>query len=203
MRVSVRELGRDHLAEATAIIARGMRDNPLHVSALGYDTRTRANRLNRMFALALPMIFKKGVLLGAFADNRLVGVAGMVPPGRCQPTFIENVMLLPRMIPAIGFSAFARAGRWLATWGKNDLSEPHWHLGPVAVDADLQGQGIGTALMEEYCARLDHLAAVGYLETDKPKNVAFYEKFGFKTVGEEPVLETPNWFMRRPAIGRG
>lgn len=49
--MTVREHGREHLADAIAIIARGMRDNPLHVSALGYDTRTRADRLDRMFAL--------------------------------------------------------------------------------------------------------------------------------------------------------
>ena len=200
--VTVRELRPPDLADAGTVIARGMRDNPLHVSALGYDTGTRAARLDRMFALALPLIFRKGVLLGAFAEHKLVGVAGMVPPGRCQPTLVENVMLLPRMIPAIGLPAFARAGRWLAAWGKHDLPDPHWHLGPVAVDTHLQGKGIGTALMVEYCERLDDLAAVGYLETDKAKNVAFYEKFGFETVTEAPVLETPNWFMRRPAISR-
>jgi len=200
--VTVRELRPDDLREATAIIARGMRDNPLHVSALGRDTGTRAARLGRMFALALPMIFKKGILLGAFADETLVGVAGMVPPGRCQPTLVENVKLLPRMIPALGLSAFMRAGRWLSTWAEHDLQEPHWHLGPVAVDAHLQGRGIGTALMGEYCERLDHLAAVGYLETDTAKNVAFYQKFGFEIVAEAAVLDTPNWFMRRPAISR-
>jgi len=200
--VTVRELRPDDLREATAIIARGMRDNPLHVSALGRDTGTRAARLGRMFALALPMIFKKGILLGAFADETLVGVAGMVPPGRCQPTLLENVKLLPRMIPAIGLPAFMRAGRWLATWAEHDLPEPHWHLGPVAVDAHLRGRGIGTALMVEYCERLDHLAAVGYLETDTAKNVAFYQKFGFEIVAEAVVLDTPNWFMRRPAISR-
>jgi predicted N-acetyltransferase YhbS len=84
--------------------------------------------------------------------------------------------------------------------GKHDLAEPHWHLGPVGVEPTLQGQGIGTALMEEYCARLDNLAAVGYLETDKAQNVAFYEKFGFRTIAEAPVLGTPNWFMRRPVL---
>ena len=200
--VTVRELRPDDLHEAVAIIARGMRDNPLHVSALGRDTGTRAARLGRMFALAVPMIFKKGVLLGAFAGETLVGVAGMVPPGRCQPTLVENVKLLPRMIPALGLSAFMQAGRWLSTWAEHDLQEPHWHLGPVAVDAHLQGRGIGTALMVEYCERLDHLAAVGYLETDAAKNVVFYQKFGFGIVTEAVVLDTPNWFMRRPAISR-
>jgi ribosomal protein S18 acetylase RimI-like enzyme len=198
--VTVRELRPDDLTDAIAIIARGMRDNPLHISALGQPAGTRADRLKRMFTLALPMIFKKGVLLGAFDDDKLVGIAGLVPPGRCQPKLVERVRLLPRLIPAIGFRGFARTGRWLATWSKHDLAEPHWHLGPVAVDAPLQGHGIGTALMEEYCARLDNLAAVGYLETDKAQNVAFYEKFGFRTIAEALVLGTPNWFMRRPVL---
>ena len=199
MSLTVRELGPDDLAEVASIIARGMRDNPLHISALGCDVKARAARLKRMFGLAMPMILRKGVLLGAFTDSTLAGVAGMVPPGRCRPTLFENVTLLPRMLPAIGLPAFGRVGRWLATWGAHDIAEPHWHLGPVAVDAHLQGRGIGSALMTEYCARLDQLAGVGYLETDKPQNVAFYEKFGFQIVGEAPVLGTPNWFMRRPA----
>jgi predicted N-acetyltransferase YhbS len=83
-------------------------------------------------------------------------------------------------------------------WKKHDLSEPHWHLGPVAVDAHLQGIGIGSAMMAEYCARIDRARAAGYLETDKLVNVAFYEKFGFKTIGQTEVLNIPNWFMRRP-----
>jgi len=53
--------------------------------------------------------------------------------------------------------------------------------------------------MTEYCARLDRVHATGYLETDKPSNVAFYERFGFETIGSAPVLETANWFMRRNA----
>jgi ribosomal protein S18 acetylase RimI-like enzyme len=200
MTLTVRELVSGDLADVVVVIARGMRDNPLHISALGYDGKARAKRLERMFGLALPIILRKGVLLGAFANGALVGVAGMVPPGRCRPTFLENVTLLPRMLPAIGLSAFGRVGRWIAAWATHDIAEPHWHLGPVAVDAHLQGQGIGSALMTEYCARLDELAGVGYLETDKQQNVAFYEKFGFRVIAEAAVLETPNWFMRRPAV---
>jgi hypothetical protein len=39
--------------------------------------------------------------------------------------------------------------------------------------------------------------AVGYLETDRPSNVRFYERFGFDVVGEGQVLGLPNWYMRR------
>jgi len=42
---------------------------------------------------------------------------------------------------------------------------------------------------------------MAYLETDKRENVAFYERFGFQTQAQEPVLEVPNWFMVRRSGG--
>jgi len=197
--VVVRELIEADLPSAVGIVARGMRDNPLHIAALGADAEVRGNRLIRMFSVALPLILSKGVLLGGFQDDTLVGIAGMVPPGKCQPSMKEKVTLVPRIFPAVGGGAFARVGRWMGTWAQHDPAEPHWHLGPVAVDAHLQRRGIGSVLMSEYCARLDRARAVGYLETDTPTNVTFYERFGFETIGSAPVLNTPNWFMRRAA----
>jgi GNAT superfamily N-acetyltransferase len=197
--IVVRELDEADLPSAVGIVARGMRDNPLHIAALGSDTETRGHRLIRMFTVALPLIFSKGIVLGAFDGATLVGIAGMVAPGRCQPSLAEKLALMPRMIPAVGGSAFARVGRWMGIWAQHDLKQPHWHLGPVAVDAHLQGSGIGTLLMKEYCARLDRAHAAGYLETDKPSNVTFYERFGFQTIGSAAVLNTPNWFMKRTA----
>jgi len=87
--------------------------------------------------------------------------------------------------------------KWLGAWSKHDLEERHWHLGPVAVDAHLQGKGIGSKLMQAFCAQMDAVGEVAYLETDKESNVRFYERFGFEVVGEEEVLGVPNWFMIR------
>ncbi len=195
----VREIDARELASAVGIIARGMRDNPLHIAALGTDSERRGALLIRMFTIALPVILAKGSILGALDGDTLVGVAGMAAPGRCQPSLIEKLTVLPRIFPAVGTGGFVRVGQWMGAWARHDLAEPHWHLGPVAVDRHLQGRGIGSLLMAEYCARLDRLNAVGYLETDRPTNVTFYERFGFQTTGEAAVLSTPNWFMRRPA----
>jgi GNAT superfamily N-acetyltransferase len=71
----------------------------------------------------------------------------------------------------------------------------------VGVERHLQGRGIGTALLRVFCQRMDALGAMAYLETDKRENVAFYERFGFQTQGQEPVLEVPNWFMARALSG--
>ena len=86
---------------------------------------------------------------------------------------------------------------WMRAWGGRDPDEPHFHLGPVAADAGKQGRGIGSALLEAFCTRVDQDAAVAYLETDKAENVGFYARFGFETVAEADVIGVPNWFMRR------
>ena len=197
--IQVRELNEADLPSAVGIVARGMRDNPLHIAALGSDPNQRINRLTGMFSVALPLVLSKGVLLGAFDGEILVGIAGMLAPGRCQPTLMEKLTLAPRIVPGVGFDAAVRVRSWLDQWASYDLRQPHWHLGPVSVDAHLQGTGIGTLLMNEYCSRVDAAHAIGYLETDKPSNVTFYEKFGFEMVASAAVLETPNWFMKRSA----
>jgi len=197
--VVIRELAESDIASAVGIIARGMRDNPLHIAALGSDADIRGQRLVSMFTVALPLIFSKGTVLGAFDRDTLVGIAGMIAPGRCQPSYTDKLSFMPRIVPAVGGGGLARVGRWMSEWGRRDLREPHWHLGPVAVDAHLQGKGIGTLLMREYCGRIDRVGLAGYLETDKPENVAFYERFGFQTIVSASVLDTPNWFMTRAA----
>jgi GNAT superfamily N-acetyltransferase len=62
----------------------------------------------------------------------------------------------------------------------------------------MRGLGIGSRLMEAFAERMDKVGEPAYLETDKPENVVFYERFGFEVVDEAVVLDTPNWFMRRP-----
>jgi GNAT superfamily N-acetyltransferase len=197
--IRVRELNEADLSSAVGIVARGMRDNPLHISALGNDPNLRVKRLVGMFTVALPLVLSKGIVLGAFDSGVLVGIAGMIAPGRCHPTLSEKLTWTPRIVPAVGAATASRVLRWLDAWAQHDPRQPHWHLGPVAVDAHLQRTGIGTVLMNEYCSRLDATHDVGYLETDKATNVTFYEKFGFETIASAPVLDTPNWFMKRAA----
>ena len=54
-------------------------------------------------------------------------------------------------------------------------------------------------MMSEHCARMDHLDATSYLETDQTTNVRFYQGFGYQVVGQEPVLGITTWFMERLA----
>lgn len=184
-------------ASATAILARGMRDNPIHVKAFGTDPQHRERRLIRFLGQLVRLIQAKGSLLGAYSDSTLIGVLGMLPPGTCKPTPVEALRLLPSFLKNNSPTAVLRIARWLDAWRRNDPEEPHWHLGPLAVEPVLRGQGIGSRLMSKCCNRMDTLDATSYLETDKAINVVFYEKFGFSVVKKELVLGVPNWFMKR------
>jgi hypothetical protein len=47
------------------------------------------------------------------------------------------------------------------------------------------------------CATFDQEGRVGWLETDKERNVRFYNAFDFEVVETATILGVPTWFMRR------
>jgi ribosomal protein S18 acetylase RimI-like enzyme len=197
--IEVRDLRAEEVPAAVGVLARGMRDNPLHLAAYGPDPQRRL-RCHARLMRGLFSAFPAQQPIGAIRGDTLVGVTGVAPVGTCQPTTAQRARLLPVLV-GLGPWTAVRVGRWTSAWARHDLDEPHVHLGPLAVDMALQGQGIGSLIMREHCRRLDDERGVGYLETDKLENVRFYKRFGFEVVGEDRVLGLPNWFMRRePAV---
>ena len=80
---------------------------------------------------------------------------------------------------------------------KHDPKQPHWHLDPLGVLPERQGQGIESRLLQYFCERVDQCGVPAYLETDKPENVRLYERFSFSVTGEAPVYGVPTWLMWR------
>jgi ribosomal protein S18 acetylase RimI-like enzyme len=185
--------------EALGVVVRGMRDNPVHVAAFGENPEVREQRIRRLFSGAFAMLdLPRHLLAARSAEGEIVGAMGIIPPGECRASAAQQLRLLPRLL-ANGPRSAVRTAKWMGAWNKHDPTERHWHFGPLAVDAHLQGIGIGSKLMRVFCARMDAAGGDAYLETDKQINVRFYERFGFEVVGEEDVLGVPNWFMLRRA----
>jgi ribosomal protein S18 acetylase RimI-like enzyme len=193
--IEVRDLRPEEIPEAVGVLARGMRDNPMHVAAYGDDPQRRERSHARLMS-GLFRVFTAQQPICAVRDGVLLGVTGVAPVGTCQASPVQRLRLLPSVV-ALGPRTAARVGKWISRWVKRDLDEPHVHLGPLAVDAHLQRQGVGSLILEEHCRRLDAAGEVGYLETDKAENVRFYERFGFEVIGEEPVIGVQSWYMRR------
>jgi hypothetical protein len=198
--LNIRELRHAELKDGAHLLSRGMRDNTNNVQAFGPDPEHRKRALARMFRPALQRALVKGNVFGAFRNGEMIGLYSMTPPGRCQPKVWEKLRMAPAIFLGNSLTASLRVLNWVSEWSRHDPRAPHWHFGPFAVDAQVQGRGIGSVMLGTFCARMDRQKALAYLETDKPENVRYYEKFGFATTSEALVLGTLNWFMQRQPI---
>ncbi len=193
-------LDASEIEEVLDVLARSVRDNPLPVATFGEDPTDRRRRVRALMAAAFCVRDFSHTLVARRQDGPIVGVCAMLPPGECLPELGQR--LLPTLLP-IGPSAAERAMRWMGLCQKHDPKERHWHLGPVAVEAHLQGMGVGGRLMGVFCAKMDAAHEDAYLETDEAANVSFFERFGFEVVGEQEVLDVINYFMLRRKRGTG
>jgi ribosomal protein S18 acetylase RimI-like enzyme len=79
-------------------------------------------------------------------------------------------------------------------------SEPHWHLPLMGVDPLKQGKGFGSALMQHALVRCDRDNKLAYLESSNPRNIPFYERYGFELLSTIQIGTSPHIFpmLRRP-----
>lgn len=192
----VSPLDRADLAEAAALLGRGMADNPIHVAVYGGDESHRARAHARVMRTHLAR--SAGLQVEVMSQaGALTGLAASLAPGRCQPGPMSQLRLLGTAT-TLGVGTASRLVSWRHGWAIHDLVEPHVHLGPIAVDRHLRGRGMGSLLLLRHVGRLDSVGMVGYLETDRPGAVGFYRRFGYAVVAETVVLGVRTWFMRRP-----
>jgi ribosomal protein S18 acetylase RimI-like enzyme len=183
--------------EAVNLVARSFRDNPLSFAVNEGDPQRRLRGTHAFISAAFAIKdYSSHTLEARSANGKIVGVCSMLPPGECLLSSGEKLRLVWRLLSP-GPRALVRTMRFLDVWDKHHPTERHWHLGPVAVDSDLQGMGVGSKLMQRFCAQIDEADEAAYLEADKEINVRFYERFGFEVISEEEVLGTKNWFMFR------
>jgi ribosomal protein S18 acetylase RimI-like enzyme len=135
-------------------------------------------------------------VLAARRDDQIVGALNMAEWPRCQLSPLDKFRLVPTML-RLPWGVISRSLQIQSNWGKHDPQQRHWHLGPLGVLPQLQRLGIGSRMMEKSCEIIDQKKDAAYLETDRPENVLFYERFGFSVTAEEQILGVRNWFMWR------
>jgi ribosomal protein S18 acetylase RimI-like enzyme len=183
------------LDATVSVLAGAFVTSPLHVSAFG-EGRIEQNHL----------FFRTGVRQ-MFIGNAFIALDNGEVRGYMHFNASPNCVSSPEQIQAAAGTLFKPLGdavprvvEWFSRWCRLDPDEPHVHLGPIGVSPEAQGQGIGTALMNRYIEHLRRERSAGYLETDKPENVEFYEKFGFVVQHEEQLIGTPTWYMWRHRV---
>jgi ribosomal protein S18 acetylase RimI-like enzyme len=191
--ISIENIKPDEYEEAAILLSRAFIRNPFSAYvAGGTDEKARRN-LETGFR---GMIEKKpGRVVVAKDGNQIIGIMRMVEWPQCQNSIPRGVELLPALIFAT--KAILRLLKFRSIWGKHDPKKPHWHIDPLGVLPERQGQGVGSLLLTYFCEHIDKLGMPAYLETDVEANVRLYKRFGYEVIEEEPVFSFNNWFMWR------
>jgi len=77
---------------------------------------------------------------------------------------------------------------------------PHYYLGVIGIDPNLQGLGIGTQLLKAFCdlSASDRLSSGVYLETAQASNLGLYERAGFAETCRGSLGRATLWCMYLP-----
>jgi GNAT superfamily N-acetyltransferase len=133
-----------------------------------------------------------------FTTDGLEGAALWKPPGHWELSWGSLLRSAPQLLRAFGLRV-AYALQVERAVEKQHPRDPHWYLSVLGTDPTAQGKGIGGALIRQVTDRCDHLGIPAYLESSKPENVPYYERFGFAVTGETRLGKDgpPIWFMWR------
>jgi len=199
--VEIRLLSPVDMDAACEVIGLAFADNPNTLAVVRGD-RSRGARMMRAAARAAKLGRKFSRVLVAEDNGLVVGVLNAAQWPRCQLSVSEKLSTAPIMIREAG-RGLPKSLRQMNVWAKHDPRERHWHLGPIGIHPDLQGQGVGSALLSAFLKTVDQQRSSAYLETDADRNVVLYEKFGFSVIGHAEINSVNNRFMWRPALVSG
>jgi len=127
-----------------------------------------------------------------FPPGKQVTASGMIQAG---------MLSIPFRVGFRPFGQFMGANAVMEKIHKRHVPEPHWYLLIVGVDPELQGRGVGTALVKEGLTFADETKRPCYLETSEERNLSFYQRLGFVVLEKAPLGKggPPGWAMRREA----
>ncbi len=189
------------VAPAASLLARAFFDNPGTEALLkGVAPPRRSRVLERTFHGCVQGARRHGLADVALLDGRLAAASLVFAPGpRCPPLSALPWILWGPL--RAGPKLAVRYGRLGAALDEVHPKHPHYYLFVLGAEPELQGRGLGGALLSRLAERADAAGARCYLETDKQSSVKLYERHGFEVTQElEPKgLNVPFWTMTRPA----
>lgn len=191
-------LGRHALDKATTTLERAFAADPLFAWIFP-ARRQRLDALRRLNRVSLEYGLRYGHVTQV-GDG--LATAIWIPPGRAVTTsgMLRAGMLgVPFHVGLGPFARFMRANATMARIHERHVPEPHWYLLMVGVAPELQGRGLGAALVKEGLARADRARCPCYLETSEAHNLPFYERHGFCVAASTSVADggPTGWAMRR------
>jgi ribosomal protein S18 acetylase RimI-like enzyme len=190
-----------HRDRAGEVLARAFHNDPTYEMVLPEEVK-RANVLPWLFGRVVGYSLMFGQV---YTTPALEGVVCWLPPGQAGLTIGRLVRSGLYATPLkMGLAAYGRFDAYMSYADKlheHYAPASHWYLWAIGVAPSSQGRGIGSRLLQPVLERANADGTACYLETGMERNIRFYEKHGFRVVGEEtmPKKALPVWAMVREA----
>jgi GNAT superfamily N-acetyltransferase len=198
--IEVRTAAADAVPKVAAVLADAFISDPVFTFLLPGSLRLK-RRLRRMFAVEMEQyVLPNGGTV--WTTSGYDGAVAELPPGAWEmPKSITGKETL-RWVWAFR-TRLPLAIRVQQAMEKRHLREPHFYVRTVGVRPALQGQGVGSRLMQPTLERADSAGLSTYIEASSERSAALYERLGFLHMGvlELPEGGPPVWLMRRPSAG--
>jgi GNAT superfamily N-acetyltransferase len=197
--IEVRTAAADAVPKVAAVLADAFINDPVYAWLLPGSLRLQT-RLRTMFAAEMEhYVVPNGTVWTTFGYD---GAVTELPPGGWEmPKSFTGKEAL-KWMRAFG-TRLPLAGRVQRAMEERHLREPHFYVRTVGVRTALQGQGVGSALMQPTLERADSAGLPTYIEASSERSAALYERLGFvhMDVLGLPDGGPPVWLMRRPPAG--
>jgi len=193
----MRAVAADEADVVGALLAEAFLDDPF-VTWWCPDPSTRAEQATALFTANARL----GLALGdGLLSDDGSAVALYFAPGTVIDEEAVAASGLADVIEASGPERAGQIGRFLAALGAmhaRTAPEPHWQLFFLGVAPASQRRGQGSSLVDEMTHRARRDGVPCFLDTLTAANVAFYERRGYRVVGEADVPDSPvhAWAMR-------
>jgi len=195
----VAPLAEAQIEKAAQVLGRAFFDDPFEVYMLPDD-----DSRERLSSLRFVRLLRYGHLFGKVYTTVNIprGAAIWLPPGNWEMTEERlkqaGLFDIPSIIGSDAFQRLISVTDYIEPYHR-EVPARHWYLLIVGVDRPLQGQGLGSALLQPILEQADAGSEPCYLETFQPKDLPFYERHGFHVLreGVEPTSALRYWTLLR------
>jgi GNAT superfamily N-acetyltransferase len=177
------------------VLAEAFFEDPVFGWLMPEDSK-RLTRLRRYFGIELRhFALARGRV---WTTSDLAGAALTLPPRAWRAPL--RTTLMESSAFGIHLSRAARIGAAMEWRHTHKPRGPHYYVRDIGVHPDMQGRGLGSALLSPTLERCDREGLPAYLEASSERNAALYERHGFRLVKELRVGGSPPLrLMLRPA----
>ena len=198
-------LAPEHHARAAALYAAAMSADPLHLHFFP-DPARRSEQMHALYGFKVAE--SAGMLYAP--TPALEACAIWAPPRGSRQARPRTGLLAPllRLLAAVPLGALGRMlryDRFARALHRALLPAPHWYLDLIAVAPEHRGRGLAGQLIRPILDRADAAGLPCYLETQNPRNLAIYARYGFTVLRAAALPDTAltHYAMLRPPGAAG